>query len=1034
MSNTDAYESDGLATEPVTNPTTVEEYQRSLNDNTRRKEQTELERLTEKYGRWTELENQAEAEGHSLGMSADEIGGPEDFNEYEDEVDEGSRITPTLSDPKLWMVQCRYGFERQAVLKVMNKYFATLNKPQKEIHILSAFTTDQNIGYIYVEAFKEIHVSRAVEGIEGLNMWKIKLVKLKDMTSALVVKMTDPTISRGQWVRMKKGIYKDDLAQVWDVQDQGAKIIVKVVPRIDYVHIANPGSGRPFGRYATAPAQKILSLGGDVEQRRDRLFDRTVWMFKGQSYYRGFLLKLVDLDQVQFDVTATREEVAPFRRDLGQDDEGDSEDPEEDALQKVALPLMKRSVDFKREDTIKVTSGPLRNLTGKVITTNVNADGKTIVSMMPDYEGLNEPLEFDADMLKKFFSVGSQVKVLHGTYKGETGLIVKVDEDNDKLIIFSDMTSKEIETLADDVIETTEVSSGRDAFGSYKLHDLVRLSNDRVGVIVQIQTGQFTILDNKGDLQTVHIHEIVAPINNKHTVALDRNSDQIVAEDVVLPVTGQWRGERCTVKHIYRITLFLHNRQCMENAGVFALASRQTVLAGNKTKKRRDHHRTTFRLNGSTIMMANSKRFKDPWIGETVKITRGSWKGYLGIVTHATDKHLKVELHARKKHVNVKRESVKKTDKNGRASGDGSSTTPSPHSGGRTPRLLGGQTPHYHGNATPLHGSQTPMYDGSRTPMYGGMTPRADQTPRYGGETPGYNPPGYGGTTPGYIQTPAYEGLTPKYDGSATPIGGNRTPAAYDMGSNYNDSASTTSYSSHPSRSSYGQTANSPYSANTQGPDTPVAAQQANTPGGTNTYDQHYTNQPMESNFTPNGPHTPQPAYDPSDLSDAQDNKYPSPLANFGDDYQSFSETGEGELSTSDVGVSDPSGRHSDSMTHTDSGNETSGNRNNVPKDPFYFIIPNAELKLNDSVALVKSVNDSKVTVSVDGNDVEVNKDELTYALPKEGDNVKVVIGPVAGEEGELLGIDGDDAIVKMSTTYEIQILARDTMVKIPMQ
>ena len=63
---------------------------------------------------------------------------------------------------------------------------------------------------------------------------------------------------------------------------------------------------------------------------------------------------------------------------------------------------------------------------------------------MPEFEGLNQPIDFPAEELKKFFSVGAQVKVLHGTFKGETGLIVKVDEEKDTLIIFSDMTSKEV--------------------------------------------------------------------------------------------------------------------------------------------------------------------------------------------------------------------------------------------------------------------------------------------------------------------------------------------------------------------------------------------------------------------------------------------------------------------------------------------------------------------------------------------------------------------------------------------------------------
>ena len=50
--------------------------------------------------------------------------------------------------------------ERLCVLKLMNKYQSLQHKPTKQLHILSAFTTDQNIGYIYVEAFREIHVAR----------------------------------------------------------------------------------------------------------------------------------------------------------------------------------------------------------------------------------------------------------------------------------------------------------------------------------------------------------------------------------------------------------------------------------------------------------------------------------------------------------------------------------------------------------------------------------------------------------------------------------------------------------------------------------------------------------------------------------------------------------------------------------------------------------------------------------------------------------------------------------------------------------
>ena len=111
-----------------------------------------------------------------------------------------------------------------------------------------------------MSATLRIDFFEAVEGIEGLNMWRIKLVTIKDMTSALQVKMSAPQVDRGQWVRMKASVYKDDLAQVWAIKDMGSKLVVKLVPRIDYTTVNQPGSGfRPFGRYNNAPPQKAFS-------------------------------------------------------------------------------------------------------------------------------------------------------------------------------------------------------------------------------------------------------------------------------------------------------------------------------------------------------------------------------------------------------------------------------------------------------------------------------------------------------------------------------------------------------------------------------------------------------------------------------------------------------------------------------------------------------------------------------------------------------------------------------------------------------
>lgn len=55
---------------------------------------------------------------------------------------------------------------------------------------------------------------------------------------------------------------------------------------------------------------------------------------------------------------------------------------------------------------------------------------------------LQDPLEFPAHELKKYFRMGDHVKVIAGRYEGDTGLIVRVEENF--VILFSDLTMHEV--------------------------------------------------------------------------------------------------------------------------------------------------------------------------------------------------------------------------------------------------------------------------------------------------------------------------------------------------------------------------------------------------------------------------------------------------------------------------------------------------------------------------------------------------------------------------------------------------------------
>lgn len=55
---------------------------------------------------------------------------------------------------------------------------------------------------------------------------------------------------------------------------------------------------------------------------------------------------------------------------------------------------------------------------------------------------MKDTLEFPAHELRKHFKIGDHVKVIAGRYEGDTGLVVRV-EDN-LAIVFSDLTMHEV--------------------------------------------------------------------------------------------------------------------------------------------------------------------------------------------------------------------------------------------------------------------------------------------------------------------------------------------------------------------------------------------------------------------------------------------------------------------------------------------------------------------------------------------------------------------------------------------------------------
>ncbi|KAI4797212.1 hypothetical protein KUCAC02_025255, partial [Chaenocephalus aceratus] len=618
------------------------------------------------------------------------------------------------------------------------------------LQIKSVVAPDHVKGYIYVESYKQTHVKAAIEGIGNLRMglWNQQMVPIKEMTDVLKVVKEVTNLKPKSWVRLKRGLYKDDIAQVDYVEPSQNTISLKMIPRIDLDRIKAKMSLKDWfakrKNYAVSDRWRLIdrSLGGEVSHDGDFM------IFEANRYSRkGFLFKSFAMSAVITDgVKPTLSELEKF------EDQPDGIDLE------VA------------GDNVEVCEGELINLQGKI---------------------LSDPLEFPAHELRKYFRMGDHVKVIAGRYEGDTGLIVRVEENF--VILFSDLTMHETCSSA------RRRLSGVDAGGQHEWGELVQLDPQTVGVIVRLERETFQVLNMHGKVMTVKHQSVNRRKDNRFAVALDSEQNNIHVKDIVKVIDGPHSGREGEIRHLFRGFAFLHCKKLVENGGMFVCKTRHLVLAGGS--KPRDV--TNFTVGGfapmspritSPMHHGGGRRRDNDLIGQTVRISQGPYKGYIGVVKDATESTARVELHSTCQTISVDRQRLTTM---GAKRHSGQTST---H--GRTP-MYGSQTPMYGtGSRTPMYGSQTPVQEaGSRTPHYGSQTPLHD-----GSRTPGQS----GAWDPSNPNTPSRndEEYDFGYDDEPSPSPQDAGHACYY--SPYAAPSPQGSYQPSPSPQSYHQVAPSP--------------------------------------------------------------------------------------------------------------------------------------------------------------------------------------------------------------------------------
>ncbi|CAO3600218.1 unnamed protein product [Absidia cylindrospora] len=934
-------------------------------------------------------------------------------------------LLPSVSDPNLWVVKCKPGKEKDIIFGMMKRYFDR-QYSDNPLETFSSFSKDSLKGYIYIEARRQAHVQQALANIPFVYQSSLNLVPIKEMVDSINIVRKEKDIPMGGWVRVKRGKYTGDLGQVLELSDAQDTALIKLVPRLDLeAQRDEDGYGqrkKTSGSSATSrPPQKMFNP--------ERLDKHTIsslqkkgpyWVFNGEHFRDGYLEKRMKVATLQTgNVNPSLDEIAKFAGDGELNPEDGDRTLDLATLSVQSVNDVQASSLFQNGDTVEVIEGDLIHSTGTVVSVS---DSSVLVSL--NVEGFKKQVPFPPKHIRKQFNEGDHVKVIHGRFKDESGMIVNVKENI--VTILSDATLKEVKVFAKDLREAMDVSFGKTTIGNYELHDLVQLDFHTVGVITKVDRNSFKVLTQNGEIRTVEPHQITNKRDSNRAVATDAAGNSIRSGDTVFEVGGERRN--CIILHLYRHLVFLHSRENAENFGVWVVPTRQVVNVATQNSrstptaqsvdlsKQQPYGAQGYGRGGLDSrgrgrgtrggFYGRGRSGRDNLVAKTVRIAQGPHKGYLGIVKDTTDTMARVELHTNCKIINVDKAKLVLVDSRGGTIGpavDGNEGFGSSRNEfaapSATPRRYG------EGAMTPMHqglsGSKTPAWNSSaRTPnpyaMDGSKTPAWD----VGSKTP--NPHAFqdGSKTPAWdsgSKTPMWNSSSSSSSSAKTPgysYSGNKTPM---WNSRYNDNDIAPTPAAHTTAqtpaANYGHIAPSPAPY----PQTP-AVNFAQTP-----YDHAAT--PYDSAPTPGASLVPAT---PAALS------APTPAAHM----MSAPTPGSYIPAT-------PAALQAQTPFMPSGGDY--GYVEEQPDASSDWPIEEIEIKMAKSVGganvgqigSIISVHHGSRTCSIqvyDTNDRvdKVRFDAMEPVRPSKKDNVKIVLGDHRGELGSLIGVDSQDGIVRI--------------------
>ncbi|EUD66374.1 hypothetical protein C922_03290 [Plasmodium inui San Antonio 1] len=684
-------------------------YETKMKSGTNHLAQT-INKLSQRYENEKEIKDSL-TDGETL--TDEDISGDED--EY---FDEGEGLT-TFDSPKMWLIKLfKNGVERNIAMGIYYKY---MKLKDNDFNIKGVYVSDNLKGYIYVEADSLYMLKRFLFGFKFINLNEITIVPVQELTSIFSMchsKVIIPKVN--EYVRIKRGVYMNDIGQIFEVHEKGIYAIVRLIPRIQYdkynhfkkgnyrlsltasmskgrsstfdehngksesYYLADkfdlsnhgraiiPTGGVGDGRSAPTPNDHLEMLDEALQIKRKKkkerplkkLFDRdeieqiggviehgpyprTIKYQNNIFEENGYLLKKMNIKYLLSEnANITLTEIRDFNKN--------NTNEEDINLHVTKSFINKNSLHlFKKGERVKIMKGELYNLIGTISNVSDN-----VLTINPD--NLAKNFKFLPSDVTKYFLEGDNVTVINGIHKGKSGLISLLDYKENVALIFSPSLNTEFRSSIQDLSacqhSTSEGLGGINSLNGFSIGDLIELSDRQIGILTYIDKNKhIRVLTS----HNTTLHTTIGTITSKRSavgqVCKDENGNIIQAKDVIQVVRGIHKNKIAVVNYIWKNKVFAKINKKIEDNGFVVLDNENCILTGNQNEKKKIvTYNNLFRTNSSMMLPRRNNTYQS-FIGKTVKILSGVYKGLLGDVIDAERDEFTLLLKIKPKTIRQKR-------------------------------------------------------------------------------------------------------------------------------------------------------------------------------------------------------------------------------------------------------------------------------------------------------------------------------------------------------------------------------------------